>query len=117
MDAKGPGGIDPSKTTLICSNSLETIEERLREMGEMAQTKPRAAFREMMRGIQMLGPAGAPVYSSLDGIEAKFEKQSADVAKFFSMRYNACASMSEQASSIPHGPATRNGSRGSPGIE
>ncbi|KAJ5903537.1 hypothetical protein N7504_005920 [Penicillium tannophilum] len=114
---KVPAGSTPPNTTLIYSNSLETIEGRLREMGEMAQTKPRAAFREMVRGIQMLGPAGAPVYSSLDGIEEKFEKQSADVAKFFSTRYNACALMSEQASSIPHGPATRGGSRESPGLE
>ncbi|KAJ5552711.1 hypothetical protein N7494_002089 [Penicillium frequentans] len=114
---KVPAALTPPNTTLIYSNLLETIEERLREMGEMAQTKPRAAFREMMRGIQMLGPVGAPIYSSLDGIEEKFEKQSADVADFFSMRYNACALMSEQASSMPQGPATQNRSRESPGPE
>ncbi|KAJ5629028.1 hypothetical protein N7490_011256 [Penicillium lividum] len=112
---KIPAGMTPPNTTLVFPNSLETVEERLREIGEMAQTKPRAAFQEMMGGIQRLEPAGAPVYSSLSGLEEKFEKQSADVAKAFSMRYNACALMSEQASNL--GPTTRSESRESSGSE
>ncbi|KAJ5765946.1 hypothetical protein N7520_005505 [Penicillium odoratum] len=104
---KVPAGMTPPNTTLVFTNILETVEERLREIGEMAQTKPRAAFQEMIGGIQKLGPAGAPVYSSLSGLEEKFERQSADVAKGFSMRYNACALMSEQASNLTRGPATR----------
>ncbi|KAJ6024737.1 hypothetical protein N7540_005534 [Penicillium herquei] len=111
---KVPAGMTPPNTTLVFSNLLETIEERLREMGEMAQTKPRAAFREMTRGIQRLGPAGSPVYDSLNGLEQKLDKQSADLEKFFSMRYNACALMSDQASSLPHGPVSRSESHQSP---
>ncbi|KAJ5706539.1 hypothetical protein N7488_006340 [Penicillium malachiteum] len=76
-------------------------------MGEIPEAKPRAAFREMTEGIQKLGPAGAPFYDTLGGLQEKLDKQSADVAKLFSMRYNACALISEQASSLSQEPASR----------
>ncbi|KAJ5626421.1 hypothetical protein N7528_003848 [Penicillium herquei] len=104
---KVPAGMTPPNTTLVYPNLLETIEERVREMGEIAEAKPRAAFREMMEGIQKLGPAGAPFYDTLGGLQEKLDKQSADMAKLFSMRYNACALMSEQASGLSQESASR----------
>ncbi|KAL2831379.1 hypothetical protein BDW59DRAFT_157808 [Aspergillus cavernicola] len=114
---KVPAGISPSNTNVVFSNVLDSVEDRLREMGEMAQNKPRAAFREMVAGIRRLGPAGAPIYNSLGGLEEEFEKQSADMADFFSTRYNACAFLSGQAQNVPSGLAPRSKSCQSSGSE
>ncbi|KAL3470868.1 hypothetical protein BJX99DRAFT_238550 [Aspergillus californicus] len=103
---KVPAGTSPSNPNMVFSNVLDSVEDRLREMGEIAQNKPRAAFREMVAGIRRFGPASAPIYNSLGGLEEQFDKQSAEMADFFSTRYNACAVLSGQARNVPPGLAT-----------
>ncbi len=93
---KVPAGIAPPNTSLVYVNVLEAVEDRLRETREIAQTRPRAAFRDMVAALQALGPAGASMCDSLAHLEEDFERQSADVANFFQTRYNACAALSEQ---------------------
>lgn len=110
---KVPTGMAPPNTSLVYVSALEAVESRLREMREIAQTRPRAAFRDMVAALQaVVGPAGAPVCESLARLEKEFDRQSADVADFFRTRYNACAALSEQAQNVPHAvsPVGRGGS-------
>jgi hypothetical protein len=114
---KVPTGIAPPNTSLVYVNVLEAVENRLREMREIAQTRPRAAFRDMVASLQAIGPVGTSVCESLAHLEKEFDKQSADVANFFQTRYNACAALSEQAQNVPHGPPARRGSEESAGSQ
>jgi hypothetical protein len=104
---KVPAGITPPNTSLVYVNVLEAVEGRLREIREIAQTKPHAAFREMVAALQGLGSAGSSVCNSLGDLEGEFQRRSADVASYFQTRYNACALLSEQAQNVPHGAAMR----------
>ncbi|EHY54985.1 hypothetical protein HRR83_005757 [Exophiala dermatitidis] len=101
---KVPTGIAPPNTTLVHANMLEAIESRLREMKDIAQTKPLVAFRNMLSSLQAIGPMGPSVCESLGHLERDFERQSAEVAHFFQTRYNACAALSEQAQNVPRAP-------------
>ncbi len=107
---KVPTGIAPPNTSLVYVNVLEAVENRLREMREIAQTRPRAAFRDMVASLQAIGPVGASMCDSLAHLEKEFDKQSADVANFFQTWYNACAALSEQAQNVPHVSPVRRGS-------
>ncbi|KAG7287445.1 hypothetical protein NEMBOFW57_006956 [Staphylotrichum longicolle] len=100
-----PKGNAPPNTSLVYVNVLEAVESRLREMREIAQTRPRAAFRDMVAALQTLGPAGASVCDSLGQLEEVFERQSAEVASFFQTRYNACAALTEQTQNIDRAPS------------
>ena len=104
---KVPAGNSPPNTSLVYVNVLEAVENRLREIREIAQTRPHAAFREMTGALQALGPAGSSVCNNLGDLEEEFQKRSVDVANFFQTRYNACALLSEQAQNVPHAPAER----------
>ncbi|RKU46351.1 hypothetical protein DL546_001644 [Coniochaeta pulveracea] len=101
---KVPTGIAPPSTTLVYANMLEAIESRLREMKDIAQTKPLAAFRNMLSSLEAIGPMGPSVCESLSHLEKDFERQSAEVAHFFQTRYNACAALTEQAQNVPRAP-------------
>ncbi|KAJ4292837.1 hypothetical protein N0V88_005495 [Collariella sp. IMI 366227] len=119
-------GIAPPNTGLVYLTVLEAVEARLREMREIAQTRPRAAFRDLVAGLRReldgsqhndseatqaetvrvgvdmgMGMGGAStarvLCDDLAELEREFDRQSADVAEFFRTRYNACAALSEQA--------------------
>lgn len=106
---KVPKGNAPPSTSLVYVHMLEAIENRLREMKDIAQTKPLAAFRDMLSSLKRIGPVGPSVYVSLGHLEKDFERQSDEVAHFFQTRYNACAALSEQAQNVPRGPVEARG--------
>jgi hypothetical protein len=114
---KVPTGSAPPSTILVYVSVLEAVESRLREMREIAQMRPRAAFRDMVASLQALGLVGTSVCDSLAHLEKEFDKQSADVAEFFQTRYNACAALSEQARNVPHGTPDRRGTEESTNSE
>ncbi len=108
---KVPTGIAPPNTSLVYVNVLEAVENRLREMREIAETRPRAAFRDMVAALQSLGPTGVSMCDALAHLEDDFERQSADVTNFFQTRYNACAALSEQTHSVARTTSSSNKER------
>ncbi|CAN8104620.1 unnamed protein product [Discula destructiva] len=114
-----PGMVTPSGTNnAVYTNVLETIEIRLREIREIAETKHQQAFEEMAAAIKMLKPAAggsvaaAPEESSssssrrnpasdIGELVGALQKQTAALSQFFQQRYNACVSLSEQIRSLP----------------
>jgi hypothetical protein len=92
------GGETPPNTSLIYTSMLEAIESRLREIREIAQTRPRAAVKDLVTGLEAIeGPVSVAMRDGLASHENEFDRRSADVVNFFKTRYNACIALSEQA--------------------
>lgn len=96
-----------SKTSLVYTNVLETIEERLRELREIAETRHQAAFRELVGVLQGTEQCGRVFAKGLLNHEKILQHRSEETMKYFETKYNACALLSEQTQGLPHGQPLR----------
>jgi hypothetical protein len=96
--SKVPSSANPPNTKLVFSQVLDTIQERLTEMSDLARTKHHEPFRQMMASLEKLPPPqGDAIATGLANVEEDAQKREAEVFKFFQTRYNACALLSEQS--------------------
>ena len=107
---KVPPGVVPPNANLVYLGVLETIENRLRELREIAQTRHHAAFREMMAAIEGLGLLGSGAALNLRELDKELQKGTADLLHFFQTRYNASALLSDQVQNMPQGFTANQGS-------
>ena len=96
--SKVPSSANPPNTKLVFSQVLDTIQERLTEMSDLARTKHHEPFRQMVATLEKLPPPqGDVITKGLANVEEDARKREAEVFKFFQTRYNACALLSEQS--------------------
>ncbi|KAK8037109.1 fungal zn(2)-Cys(6) binuclear cluster domain-containing protein [Apiospora marii] len=96
-----PPGIAPLDTSQVQCKMLENIENRLRELREMAETGHNDAFRLMVAAIRNVESDSINV--TLDDLEGNLQKQSSDLSDFFRTRYNVSTALSEQLQATPYG--------------
>ncbi|KAG8164105.1 hypothetical protein KVR01_006023 [Diaporthe batatas] len=101
---RSPPGVSPSGANSVYSNVLETIEARLRELREIAESRHVGSFHDLAVGVRELVPAGSTHSHAIGDLERDLQKQAADLSHFFKTRYNACSMLSEQLRSMPYGP-------------
>ncbi|KAL1872811.1 hypothetical protein VTK73DRAFT_1282 [Phialemonium thermophilum] len=103
---KIPARNTPAGTCLVPSNMLEGLEDRLREISAMAETKPVSAFRDMVVGISRLSPDDSDISHILSEVEGCYQRRFAEVSKFFQTRYDACALLSKQSLDVAGQPVS-----------
>lgn len=110
---KVPSGSSPPNTKPVFVNVLETLQGRLMELSELAQTKHQRAFREMIAALEKgdgeimplhvkdrVGPLCSMIASDLAGVEDDAVMRGREVYDFFQTKYNACAMLSEQTAKL-----------------
>lgn len=102
---KVPSSLGPN-TNPVYAGILETIEERLRELRGMADTKHQVAFRKLLAALNGIEPCGRMLSQGLAAQETELQQRLEDITKYFQTQYNACALLSEQSQSIPYGENT-----------
>jgi hypothetical protein len=76
---------------------LETIESRIRELGEVAQAREQGPVRELVAALETIAPPGGTMATRLSDLEQELSKQTVNVSQFFQKSYDPCASLSGQS--------------------
>ena len=84
------GGPDPNRAAV-----LETLEGRVREMQEMAETRANEAWGNLVHTLKSC-PANEALAATLSSFEVEAQERVERTRRFFQESYDVCARLSEQ---------------------